>query len=336
MTPSHRFKAGIKAAGASLVFLMCQPVWAASYNQVHEVVFATPKQSKNAAIAAEQAVYAAGKLPAYQVSASQFGKQRKKQLAERTKKTLVDTHDYYPRLEKLVHSNGICMAGMWHITKPAKNAKGKHYTGMFSAGASSLFIGRLSVALSETTQDKPQAFGMAGKLFGTMNAAKPVTTANFFVGDVLSGVHRNSVFEAPMTTKPKFGVRLGVLRLGLKLGGLFSKADKNPGIRPISNIARLGLKKNTLAVAPAYMMLQHIKPKNHQLLKGIDFRHEFALSAAEKNQKAARHFAIYVSDTASQPEDKGWQHIGFIQANETTVSYGCDRQLHFAHPKSSG
>jgi len=42
-----------------------------------------------------------------------------------------------------------------------------------------------------------------------------------------------------------------------------------------------------------------------------------------------------VSDTANKPEDAGWQHIGHIKADKTVVSYGCDRQLHFAHPKAS-
>ena len=28
-----------------------------------------------------------------------------------------------------------------------------------------------------------------------------------------------------------------------------------------------------------------------------------------------------------------WQAIGLIHLNESMVSYGCDRRLHFAHPK---
>lgn len=38
------------------------------------------------------------------------------------------------------------------------------------------FIGRLSVTLSDTKQGEYQAFGMAGKIFGTDNPKQNVTT----------------------------------------------------------------------------------------------------------------------------------------------------------------
>lgn len=322
----------------ALMAIAATHVKAASYNDVYNVVFQQalePLQTDNPEVKEELAIYHKGELPAYKVNAKQFGKEARKHLTTRTQKTLTEHADYYPRLKKMVHSNGICMAGTWHITEEQTNDKNQNYTGLFAKGATSPFIGRLSVALSETTQDKPQGFGMAGKLFGTHDQEKDVTTTNFFVADVLTGTHRDSVFDAPMTNKPKVGLRPTVIGLGLKIAPIFSKADSNAGFRPINGIARMGLDENLQEVSPTYMMILPIKPKEHTAYKGIDFRHEFALKAKSQSNINAHYFAIYVSELASRPEQEGWKHIGFIEINETIVSYGCDRQLHFTHPKSN-
>lgn len=318
-----------------------QQASASSYQQVYDVVFYEGLQPEVTAdnidseIQQELAVYQSGRLPMYQVTASKFNKALREQLATRSEQTLNDKVDYYDRLDKLVHSNGICMAGTWQITEAGKNSEGQAYTGMFAKDAQSLFIGRLSVALSDTKQGEYQAFGMAGKIFGTDNPKQNVTTENFFVADVLTGAHRDSVYEAPMTNKPKVGFRFGVLSLGLKVGPIFSKADKNAGMRPVTGIAKMGLATDANAVSPKYMMLSPIKPAGYQLSPGIDFRQEFMLKPEETAKGVTRDFEIYVSDTATKPEDSGWQHIGYIKADKTAVSYGCDRQLHFAHPKVS-
>lgn len=324
---------------ASLITV--QHASASSYQQVYDVVFNEALQPEvsgekiDSEIQQELAVYEAGQLPAYKVSSRQFTKKVREKLASRSEQTLNDEADYYERLDKLVHSNGICMAGTWQITESGKNGEGQPYTGMFAKDAKSLFIGRLSVALSDTKQGEHQAFGMAGKIFGTNDPTQNVTTESFFVADVLTGARRDSVFVAPMTNKPKIGFRFSVLSLGLKIGPIFSKADKDAGMRPINGIAQMGLTADANPVSPKYMMLSPMKPVNYQINPGVDFRQEFALTPQESAKNITRDFAIYVSETATKPEDNGWQHIGYIKADKTAVSYGCDRQLHFAHPKVS-
>ncbi|PNK61242.1 hypothetical protein [Psychrobacter sp. FDAARGOS_221] len=336
---SPQFKQGLILSLTVLSLLAAQQASASSYQQVHDVVFnqaLTPDISDDqldAQIQQELAVYQAGKMPAYKVTSAQFTKKVRERLAIRSEQTLSDDVDYYERLEKLVHSNGICMAGTWQITEDVKNSDGQRYTGMFAKDAQSLFIGRLSVALSDTKQGDYQAFGMAGKIFGTTDADKEVRTENFFVADVLTGARRESVFEAPMTNKPKVGFRFSVLSLGLKIGPIFTKADEDAGMRPVTSIAKMGVAAESNAVSPKYMMLSPVQPVNYQPNPGIDFRQEFALSPQETAREATRDFTIYVSDTATKAEDNGWQRIGLIKADETKVSYGCDRQLHFAHPK---
>lgn len=308
--------------------------YASSYQEVHKVVFnqAELLPSDDDTVKAEKTVYLANKLPVYQVSSGKFNQQVKQHLAKRTKQTLIDKLDYYPRLDKLVHSNGICMAGTWYMTEAPTNQNNQTYTGMFAKGASSAFIGRLSVTLSDTKIGKPLGFGLAGKIFGTNNKTKPVTTESFFTADVLSGAYRNSIYHTPMTNQPKIGFRLGVIGLGLKIAPLFGQADNNPGKRPVVGIAKMGLDKTTDVVTPSHMMVKALTPTNHKIIYGRDFRDEFALTTEDITNGIARYFAVYVAD-ANKPKNKDWQHIGFIKADETVVSYGCDRQLHFAHPK---
>lgn len=334
-------QASVLSLFTAISLLSVHQASASSYQQVYDVVFNNSLQPEVTAdnidseIQQELAVYQSGRLPRYQVTASKFNKATREQLTTRSEQTLNDKVDYYHRLDKLVHSNGICMAGTWQITEAGKNSEGQAYTGMFAKDAKSLFIGRLSVALSDTKQGEYQAFGMAGKIFGTDNPKQNVTTENFFVADVLTGAHRDSVFVAPMTNKPKVGFRFGVLSLGLKVGPIFAKADKDAGMRPVTGIAKMGLATDANAVSPKYMKLSPIKPAGYQLSPGIDFRQEFMLKPEETAEGMTRDFEIYVSDTATKPEDSGWQHIGYIKADKTAVSYGCDRQLHFAHPKVS-
>ena len=350
MSTNPNFKAGLLSiiTALSLPFLTTQQAAASSYQQVYDVVFnnsLNPEtDTDNQQAKQERAVYQSGQLPKYQVTASKFNKAVREQLATRTEQTLNQDVDYYDRLDKLVHSNGICMAGTWEMTEDVKNSDGQSYTGMFAKEAKSLFIGRLSVALSDTKQGEYQAFGMAGKIFGTDKANANVTTENFFVAEVLTGAKRDSVYDAPMTNNPKVGFRFNVISLGLKIGPIFRKADKEATMRPVDGIAAMGINADNKAngnkgkagvVSPKYMMIAPVKPVNYVITPGIDFRNEFALTPEEKAKGITRDFEVYVSDTANKPEDSGWQHIGHIKADKTAVSYGCDRQLHFAHPKAS-
>lgn len=310
VTSSRLFsQAGVLSLFSAMSLLSVQQASASSYQQVYDVVFNNSLQPKITAdkadseIQQELAVYQSGQSPLYKVTASKFNKAVREQLATRSEQTLNDEVDYYDRLDKLVHSNGICMAGTWQITEAGKNSEGQPYTGMFAKDAQSLFIGRLSVALSDTKQGEYQAFGMAGKIFGTDNPKQNVTTENFFVADVLTGAHRESVFVAPMTNKPKVGFRFSVLSLGLKVGPIFSKADKDAGMRPVTGIAKMGLTTDTHVVSPKYMMLSPVKPEGFQPSPGVDFRNEFALTPQETAKNITRDFQIYVSDTATKPED---------------------------------
>src|SRR5688572_19611041 len=93
-------------------------------------------------------------------------------------RTLDDPTDIVPYFQKLVHPNGVALAGTWNITEKSP------YSGYFSQGSKALIMVRCSTALSETKRGKDRAFGFAGKLFPTTDPLKRVKTADFFAIDV--------------------------------------------------------------------------------------------------------------------------------------------------------
>lgn len=299
--------------------------WAASsFEQVQQVVFSSPSHHADPVVQSEIDVYQAGQLPHYTVSASGLVVNGVNRLRQAAKRTLRDSDDVYPRLVKLVHANGICLSGQWSIDQPTA------YSGYFKQGATGLWIGRASVSLTETKRGEPRGFAMAGKLFPTLDRAQVVPTANFFVADVLSGTERAHYLSTAMTNQPKIGFRWAALPMMFQVGRAFAGIDGDAGYRPVGNIAALGEKAQATIRAPRFLM---IKPAaSHPLSDAVDFRDELNLVQA---QVPAWTFEIWVSDQAKHADEQGWQRIGLIRANRSVVSYGCDRQLHFAHPKVS-
>lgn len=302
-----------------------------SFEQVRRVVFDTRAQpvspaSANATTTAqiqqERAVYASGRLPQYRVSADQFvvaGVNRLRQDAERT---LHDRSDLSERMPKLLHANGVCVTGIWQIDQPSV------YTGAFKQGTHALLMGRASVSLSETRRGQPRGFAFAGKLFATLNPNQPVPTANFFVADVLAGTQRDHYMQVSMSNQPELGFRWAALPIMFGVGRAFAGVDRQATYRPVYNVAALG--HQGVVRAPKFMLLR--PAAINRLNNDIDFRDELSL-----NQRHAQPwgFEIWVSDQATQPDWHDlpkWQRLGDIQVDHSVVSYGCDRQLHFAHP----
>ena len=67
--------------------------------------------------------------------------------------------------------------------------------------------------------------------------------------------------------------------------------------------------------------------------RAADFRDEL-LQALKDN--GSLKMEIEVSETTSNKDAKtGWTKLGQIQFDRALVSYGCDRRLHFGHPKQN-
>ncbi len=293
-----------------------------SFNEVREVIVNPNPVATDAEASAEIDLYRSGQLPQYQVTTSRFVRHGVNLIKEAAIKTVTDHVDYYPRLDKLIHSNGICFTGEWKITQ------NNPYSGYFKNGSKALMIARVSAPTSNTRAGEKRGFGFAGKLFPTSDPNQTVETANFFTVDVLTGTTLAHFQDTALTNEPPLGFDFKLLNMLLKLSQALSAADNSPLFRPLYEIAEAGLAPSEEARVPHWIMIRPStkNSKNDE----ADFRDELDIS---KHHPHGIEMEIHVSDTTKDPDSTEWSKIGQIHLNESTVSYGCDRQLHFHHPK---
>lgn len=263
--------------------------------------------------------------PAYKVSATRFFGWGVNRLFDAAKRTLNDESDLLPRFDKLLHANGICLKGEWIIDRPSR------YTGYFEQGARGLFIGRASVALSETERGHYRSFGIAGKIFPTLDSGELVKTANFFVIDDLGGTLTPRFLDAPLINEPPVSVNTSsilVAPIAAAAATNFSRADANPGLRQVYSISELGLNRPSEAITPRWMRIRGTDGSAR--IEENDFRDELVVSRYPGKKI---EFAIEVAPPTTGNTDKQWRKIGRIVIDDSVVSDSCDHRLHFAHPK---
>jgi hypothetical protein len=92
-----------------------------------------------------------------------------------------DHRDVRPRYDKLIHAHGVCYAGRWVIDTDSP------YSGYFAPGSEGLLIARASVAGPLINRGHKRSFGIAGKVFPTLDPDEPVWPGNFVTVSHLSG-----------------------------------------------------------------------------------------------------------------------------------------------------
>lgn len=295
---------------------------ASSFNQVRSVLLDPNPKAVDADSAEEIKVYQSGKLPEYEFSLSNFFKNGINLLAKSAQRTINEKVDVYPRIEKLLHPHGVCLIGEWV-------GKGKvGYSGYYQDGRRGLLVARVSTATSTTKAGQKRGFGMVLKLFPTTDPNKNVRTAQLFTLDVLAGTYRPSVFGAALTNSPKMGLPgLELLRMMPTVSKALGAADKDLLYRPTYEIAEAGTRKGENSYYPSFVKI---------VAKGkatgeADFRDELNIN---KHHPNGLTFEVYGNEMTSSFAGQGWEKLAELRFNESIVSYGCDRQVHFSHPKS--
>lgn len=292
-----------------------------SFNEVLSILGNNQAGVKSQQEKAELLVYLDGRLPSYPVNAKSVFSSATT-LVKDAQRTVNEKYDYYDYLPKKLHPNGVCVVGEWHI----KNSS--PYSGYFSSGARGLFIGRISVAMEKVSRGEKRGFGFAGKIFPTLNPDEVVKTANFFTLDVLLGTKIEKFFDTRMTNQPDTGFDLSLLGLGLKISSALKEADEDPTFRPVTPVAKLG--ESGSVTSPRWMRLS----PNSSMVKNdqSDFRNE-VLKAVQDNREIS--FSIESSGQSGDRDSDAWLRLGEITIRQALVGYGCDRRLHFAHPKAA-
>jgi len=262
------------------------------------------------------------RLPHYRVTLSSFFHFLTSKLKAAGKRTISDRSDLLPRFDKLVHPNGICLAGTWNVTEDSP------YTGYFAKGSRGLVIVRASVAMSDTTAGHYRAFGMAGKLYPTTNAkhAEALQTANFFLVDDLAGTKIQHYTETAMTNHPASSTRfdLNFIAIGAAAIKAFGAADSNPMIRQMYEVSELGLAPGVKSHTPDVFT---VRAAPAQSVDEKDFRDELRLA----NHDGKLVFNMYVDGDPTK--GRYGKKIGYLELTEDAVTDSCDHRLHFHHPK---
>ena len=312
-----------------LFLSLCAFLFVGCNSEVEELPIVPIKKSAKPIINQFQAVWDEVKsdkvltLPQERVSYSKLFHGSVDLISRNARRTLSSDENILEYFDKLAHPNGVCLKGVWKIEKE------NPYGGYFKYMSEALIIARASSAMSNTKRGENRAFGMAGKLFPTMNPLEinDAKSANFFVIDDLGGSDAEYYTDVSLTNEPDVSFTttiLGSLAYGLKVASAFSDADKNSGIRQLYEISHLKESNTSAVLTPKWMK---IEAKEHQTKYGVnDFRDEFMLK-----DKETLFFNIFV---ASREKDgvKDWQKIGRITFNASIVSITCDHRLHFHHP----
>lgn len=319
-TSTNKFKA-LQLSVASGV--ICFSVFAhatSSFEDIYNIVFDKNPMAQSKEEKIEMPLYQNGKKPRFVVESSDFFN---RQLPKDVNRILTDKSDVLTRDQKLLHPNGVCFSGTWEITQVTS------YSGYFKTGAKSLLIARASTTLGDTDRGEKRGFAFAGKIYNSMDPKAVTDTANFFTIDVLAGTKAKRFLDVEMTNQPATGFRLSGIGLALKVASIFSSADSNPGFRPVTQIAALGLGENETIKSPKYIKLQ--SNSSNKLNNEVDFRDELS----ETTRVTGLKFNILVNNVDSDPSSSSWFKVGEISLKDSIISYGCDRQLHFPHPKIS-
>lgn len=230
-------------------------------------------------------------------------------------RNMFDKRDIRPHYDKLIHANGVCCTGVWRITEDSP------YTGYFAKGSEGLVFARLSVAGANIKRGQRRAFGLAGKVFPTMNPNEMVKPGNFVTVDYLTGIKSEHITDTELTNFPAVGPDLGANFVNRVI---FRLMDTRPGYRQLFPISTLGVPPGSKVVTPDLMMLK--VAEGTVKVDAEDFRDELRL------ENYPNHKLVYTINVRTFDE-KTWTKLGLIELNEYAICEGCDKRIHFWIPR---
>ncbi|BDI17052.1 hypothetical protein ANSO36C_28540 [Nostoc cf. commune SO-36] len=230
-------------------------------------------------------------------------------------RNMFDKRDIRPYYDKLIHANGICCSGVWRITEDSP------YTGYFAKGSEGLVFARLSVAGAGIKRGDRRAFGIAGKVYPTLNPNEKVKPGNFVTVDYLTGIKTKHITDTELTNFPSVGLDIGA---NLVNRIIFRLMDKRPGFRQLFPISTLGVAPGSKVVTPDQFMLR--VAQGTAKIDAEDFRDELRL------EKYPDHKLVYTINVKNFNE-KEWTKLGVIEFNDYSICEGCDKRIHFWIPR---
>jgi hypothetical protein len=244
-------------------------------------------------------------------------------------------------VRRLLHPNSVCLTGTWEITEQTT------YSGYFKTGSKGLVIGRYSTCCTETRRGHNRSLSLVGKVYPTQDPdhVDPLRPAAFITQQDLGGERTEYVNDAELRNAPdtrswRRGSGVPIL---LTTGAVFLRADKEPSIRQLYEIAELGKGEDEPTRCPEFMRLLVAPDQPRIEGEALDFRDEVLAQIFDRGDpvpKRSLTFHIEVSDegtTSGTPvfqrrTFKNWRHIGKIVFDNGVASYNGDFVIHFHHP----
>lgn len=243
--------------------------------------------------------------------------------------------------KRLLHPNGICLTGRWHITED------NPYSGYFARGSEALVVGRYSSGASGNRRGQVRSHALVGKLFPTTDPdhATPLRPANFITQEDIGGERTASINDAVLRNAPDVTVfRRGPSgTLLVKVASVFRRVDQEPTIRQVYQIAELGKPAGQPTRAPAFMQL--LVAPGHPVIPGadLDYRDEVMAQIFDPGDPVPRRtltFTINVTDDGTthgtpfrvRRTFANWRQIGVLVFDNAVASYNGDAVIHFTHP----
>jgi hypothetical protein len=242
---------------------------------------------------------------------------------------------------RLLHPNGICLTGRWEITEETP------YSGYFKQGSKGLAIARYSTCCTETRRGHYRSLSMVGRIYPNLDPNHPerLGPASFITqqdlgGDKADYINDAELRNAPDTRSWRRGLGVPIL---LTTGVVLMRADKEPSIRQLYEIAELEKPKGEPTRAPEFMRLL-VAPEQPRIEgEALDFRDEIMAQIFDKGDpkpKRALTFNIEVTDEGTtrglpvfeRRTFKNWRRIGKIVFDDAVASYNGDFVIHFHHP----
>ena len=230
-------------------------------------------------------------------------------------RNLIDRRDVLPHFDKLIHANGITFTGVWRIDADSP------YTGYFAKNSEGLLLARGSVAGPDIEAGKRRSYGIAGKVFPTMDPDEKVEPGNFVTVSKLSGEKHRHIADHRPTNAPPIGLDPAANFINRVL---FRLMDTRPGWRQLYPVSTLGVPADAEVRTPDLMMLE-VVPGTPRV-DARDFREELRL---EHYPDRRLTYAIKVKDW----DDREWSRIGALEFDDYAIAEGGDKRIHFWIPR---
>jgi hypothetical protein len=269
-----------------------------------------------------------GPLPHYNVTIGSMYKGGKNHLWPDSKWLLQQDDDLVPPMQKQFNALSICFFGKWKITEDLG------YTGCFRAGTEHLIIVRCSNQLTTTDRGTRRGFGLAGKIFPTLDPDQRVKTVNFLTINDLAPLFIDHFTDVALTNEPPTSLTFGLVPAILVLTNIlatFFLLDLPAIYRPIYALAEEGLKPGEVPRQPKW--IQVTTDPSIGKSDAVDFRDELRV----KNYKdGVLRFIVSVAPPPPSGKKRVWRPIGSIELNEDVCSYSGDHRIRFRHYPNRG